>query len=394
MYLLLIGAIGALIGGAIYLKKVIAQRDTYINVLNAMPFPISVTDNDKNWIFINHATEKVINIKNEAAVGKPCSNWNAEICNTEKCGINCLNRGEKVTKFKSGDTVFQANAETILNSMGMKIGHLEIIQDITHLEQTVERQEQQEALIKQITQSTLKFADISTSVNSSSQAMADNSMEQAAVIEEFIALINQLSTNIISNIDQMNETAKISKEAQSKADIGTAHMKNMIEAMKDIADASYNIAEVIKVIENIASQTNLLALNAAIESARAGEAGKGFAVVANEIRDLATKSSETVKDIEKMISNTLSIVNNGQSIVDNTNVALQDISKTIEDNVAINLDLLKNSKGQQTSITELRQGTTQLTHIMDTAVAGSEENSAISQEMLQEVEKLKKVLIN
>ncbi|UVK97984.1 PAS domain-containing methyl-accepting chemotaxis protein [Pseudomonas sp. B21-048] len=93
------------------------------------------------------------------------------------------------------------------------------------------------------------------------------------------------------------------------------HMQTAGEGIEALNEQSLVIGTIVKTIRGIAEQTNLLALNAAIEAARAGEQGRGFAVVADEVRQLASRTSQATDEIVGVVRQNQDMARNAVALM-------------------------------------------------------------------------------
>ncbi len=112
-------------------SRAASRMEWYEALLDAVPLPLSVTDNDMKWTFINRPVEVFLGVKRKDVLGKPCCTWNANICNTEQCGIARLRRNQSETLFTQQGRDFQVNTSYITDHTGQRIGHIEVVQETT-----------------------------------------------------------------------------------------------------------------------------------------------------------------------------------------------------------------------------------------------------------------------
>ena len=232
----------------------------------------------------------------------------------------------------------------------------------------------------------------SSEIASGAQTLAEGATEQASSIEELAATVNEVAGQIESNTTNTVEANRLGKETEEVIIESLNEMKQMLLAMEDIAKASEGIGHIIKTIDDIAFQTNILALNAAVEAARAGTAGKGFAVVADEVRNLAQKSADAAKETTALIENSLNLVNKGKNLALSTNNAFSEVHSHSAEVIKLVHEIAEASQRQSESVSEIVIGLDQISSVVQTTSATSEESAASSAELSEQANLLKDLM--
>ena len=237
------------------------------------------------------------------------------------------------------------------------------------------------SIFTEINMSTRQVATGSKQIADGAQSLAQGSTQQAVSVAQLSASISEIADKTKGNAEMAGRAAALAGSIRESAQKGSRQMDEMIQAVKEINQASQNISNVIKVIDEIAFQTNILALNAAVEAARAGQHGKGFAVVAEEVRSLAAKSAEAAKTTEDLIANSIEKAELGSRIAGETAESLSEIAAGIDESNQIVNEIARSSKEQSVSIAHINEGIDQVAQVIQRNSATSEESAAASEEM-------------
>jgi methyl-accepting chemotaxis protein len=402
-------------------------------MLDAVPFPISVTDMNMNWTFINRPLEEMLQIKRKDIVGKQCNNWNTSVCKTENCPFARLRVGQLETVFENKGLNSQANAAYLISGKGEKIGQIEIVQDVSaiknimsHLEdstRTILTEMEKFAdgdmtvsvvakkdddigklfngfnkavsnirgMLGKVAEAVSATASASNEISSSTEQMAAGAHEQTQQASEVASAVEEMTKTIMDTTKNAGEAASIAKQSGVNAREGGRVVMETMDGMARIAEvvkqsaetvqalgkSSDQIGEIVQVIDDIADQTNLLALNAAIEAARAGEQGRGFAVVADEVRKLAERTTKATKEIAGMIKQ---IQKDTTGAVESMNRGTAEVEKG---------RLLAQQSG--TSLKEIISGSEKVVDVITQVAAASEEQSSASEQISKNIEAISSV---
>lgn len=219
--------------------------------------------------------------------------------------------------------------------------------------------------------------------------------ETRVTVENLNRQIEQISTssnNISEGADNVINSIEKGNKAVNNSIIKVKNVKQdsskVAEIISNLGKTSFEIGNIIELINNIAEQTNLLALNAAIEAARAGEAGRGFSVVADEIRELAVESSKATDQIASLIQKIQTGINNAtvqmkssEETVDSSVEAIENTGRIFSEIETVAHDLGSAIKLITQSTGKIASDSHQVELVMNNVAAVSEEFASNSEEI-------------
>ncbi|MBN2645811.1 MAG: HAMP domain-containing protein [Desulfuromonadaceae bacterium] len=247
-------------------------------------------------------------------------------------------------------------------------------------------------LVQRIRSLCLNVEGYSRQTLDSSLVLTGNAESQSAAQQQISGSMNSIVTLSRENVAGTQRAGRLSSQAHECAEQGRQQIQLMVQAMDEIHRSGNNVAQIIKVIDEIAFQTNLLALNAAVEAARAGQHGKGFAVVAEEVRNLAARSARAAAETAELIEGSIGKARNGVAIANTAACRLDEIVQEVGQLSGIVETVSHSSSEQQREITRIDQSLRKMDEINLKTTQVARQSSQSAQAFTREAQRLRRLL--
>jgi methyl-accepting chemotaxis protein len=300
----------------------------YEGLLDAIPFPLSVTDMKMNWTFINKPVEQFLKVKRADVMGHQCENWNADICRTENCGIARLRKNFNQTFFNQQNADFQVDTSYLYNTKGERVGHVEVVQDIS---KHVAVSHYQSVAIEQISQyldlisrGNLSFhvADL-PQANQYTQEVRENFRKVVDDLKKAVEMLNRALSQVKENANQVNEASSQLVSAASQAGQATYQIASTIQQVaKGTAEQATAINKVAGILNEVTQTIDGVEKGVQDQSSAVARASKVSENISKDggINARVTLSAQKVQDMGQRSAQIGLIVETIEDIASQTNL--------------------------------------------------------------------------
>ncbi len=373
------------------LDTVVDKVVWYEAIIDAIPFPIHVTDNDMNWTYMNKSFESLMINQGvirdrKSGYGLACSHAGANICNTEKCGIRQLHKGKTESFFEWCGMSNKQDTSYLKNKKGENVGYVEVVTDLTPIirvsDYTKTEVKRLEGNLKLLAKGNTNFnieikeADKYTiEVSEQFKGISNSLIEVKSAVDNLVVDANMLSGVAIEG--KLDVRADVQKH---NGDFG-----KIIEGVNDLIEAMVKpIQEVTKVMGEI-SRGNL---DIPVSTEYKGEFGvlakavnsteNGLKSVVGEIGKIIGRISDgdiNIDNIKEFDGNFRSISISLNKIVDSLNPILSEINAAAEQVYSGAGQVADGSQALSRGATEQASSIEELTASITEVAAQTKENS-------------------
>jgi uncharacterized protein YoxC len=223
-----------------------------------------------------------------------------------------------------------------------------------------EARDQLQAVVRAMIEGSDKVAEAGDRMSVGAQQLAIRTDQQTASLNTIAQAVRGAVEQVKGTADNISAVDAQCASLGEQAISGSTVVSAAVSSIELIGQRSREMREALTLIESIAFQTTLLALNAAIEAARAGPAGRGFAVVAGEVRNLASRSSESAKMVRALIERANDQADQGVQQIQSVRAQLAGILTSAQDVASHTQRLSSDAQAQSAELVRMLDDLTSL----------------------------------
>ncbi|HEY3420468.1 MAG TPA: PAS domain-containing protein, partial [Methanomassiliicoccales archaeon] len=311
------------------LDKVVEKTYWYEQILDSIPWPISVTDMDMRITFINKPAMGILKVERKDLLGKNCAVWNGPICKTKNCGIIRLKEGLHSTISERDGKNSKIDVHYLTNAKGENIGHVEVMQDVT---KTIRQQKYQAGEFKRLSGNLKNLSigslDLDLNVTEADDYTRELSQDYMNVNKDLMQVMEAISSMANDADALMDAAVNGNLTVRADAEKHQGAYKTIISGVNETLDAvigPLNVAA--KYVDEISKGT--------IPNKITSEYKGDFNIIKNNLNQCIDGLGGLVEanaSLQKMAMNdfTVKVSNSHQGIYNEVAIAVNGVQERIE----------------------------------------------------------------